>query len=646
MKGKVELEIKNGSMAGKKYSYSETEHVFIGRQEDCAVVLPEKTVSRYHCVLDIQPPRVMLQDFGSLNGTYINGNKIGQRDREQSWEEAKNMPHEEFELHDGDVLGLGKSCELSVSVTAWETCPECGAILPELAAGMETVSEETGTAGIPYFDGNGRRICRDCWEKQKAEKARIEEQLRKKAEEERLRKESEERKRREEQERRAREEEERKKREAELKKKQEEAERLKKEKEMAALAAEQKRLQEEAERKRLQEEAERKKREEEERKKREEAERLMAEMQAKLNNGQRTCAGCGKKFKPTGPDNNLCPDCMEDQAKRLLDGILAALIEAKAPQKEEPGKPSILEGYDKVSLLGKGGMGEVWKVKERRTGKCYALKTMLPAVAADEHSKKLFLREASICECLKHKNVVKAYKTGSINGVFYILMDLCEGGSVDGLMEKKGGKLPLPLATYIILQVLSGLDYVHNMDLDVEVKAGLFRGTKEVQAKGAVHRDFKPGNIFLSDRSDHPTAMVADFGMAKAFATAGISNVSRSGTVMGTPVFMPKQQVMNCKYAKPEVDVWAAAASYYNMLTGQFPRNFRQGKNVMQVIVTEKAVPIRDRDPSIPPRLAAVIDKALQEDPCIGYQSAADFLRDLIAVLSPEVRAYCKGVIK
>ena len=78
--------------------------------------MPEKTVSRYHCLLDIHPPVILLQDFGSLNGTFLNGEKIGQRDRELSWEEAKDQPHEEYELHDGDVLRLGKSCEIRCSV--------------------------------------------------------------------------------------------------------------------------------------------------------------------------------------------------------------------------------------------------------------------------------------------------------------------------------------------------------------------------------------------------------------------------------------------------------------------------------------------------------------------------------------------------
>ena len=92
MSGTVTLEVTRGERANQKFTYTEKARVFIGRQEDCGIVLPESTVSRYHCVLEILPPEVKLQDFGSLNGTYLNGEMIGKRDRNQSWEQAKAAP--------------------------------------------------------------------------------------------------------------------------------------------------------------------------------------------------------------------------------------------------------------------------------------------------------------------------------------------------------------------------------------------------------------------------------------------------------------------------------------------------------------------------------------------------------------------------
>ena len=524
MSGKVTFEIIRGIQEGQKFTFEDVPRIFIGRQEDCNIIITENTVSRYHCLIDIKQSEVKLQDFGSLNGTFLNNKKIGQRDRHQSWEEAREAVHEEYKLHNGDVLRLGKSCELKCSI--------------DFPVDMQ-ISEMNNTIyeAVPQNPA------------------------------------------------------------------------VKLEKPVSQLQEQQ-------------------------------------PLKAVANGEHKICQGCRKLFAPTAPDNNFCPACLADRAN-VLNDILAALLE-NAEQKQNIKKfsSSSVAGYDKVALLGKGGMGEVWKVREKKTGKTFALKTMLPQAATDEHAKTLFLREASVGKCLKNKNVVRTYQTGSSNGVFYILMDLCEGGSVDDLMIKNGGKLPLELATYIILQALSGLDYVHNMDIETEIKNGVFGGTKEISAKGVVHRDFKPGNIFLADKSSHPRAMIADFGMAKAFETAGLSNISKSGNVMGTPVFMPRQQALNCKYAKPEVDVWAAAASYYNMLTGQFPKNFRRGVNPWQIIVSENAVPIRQRSPQIPERLAKVIDQALIERPEIGCRSAAELRKNIIASLSQNVRTYCKGVLE
>ena len=636
MAGKIILEVTRGALAGQTFEYGEKTRIFIGRQEDCGIVVPESTVSRYHCVLEITPPEVKLQDFGSLNGTFLNGEKIGQRDRTQSWEEAKDEAREEFILHSGDILGLSSKCELRCIIEGVEACAACGAALAEGISGSATVPEGEERAPM-HYSADGKRICEDCWiiaekerlEKRIAEKKAKEAAVRKAAEEARIAAEEAERKCREA---------ERKQKEAQEKKRGEDAAKAKAEAErIAKEKAEKERKEKEAQAAAQKAEAERR-----------EAERLAHELAAQLaakpKAEQKKCDGCGKPFTPKAPDNNLCSECLADRAK-VLDGILRAMLggaQATKPE-EKPVGPSPVRGYQKVKLLGKGGMGEVWKVRDEDTGKYYALKTMLPAVKADENAVKLFLREASVAQALRHKNVVSAYQSGSANGVFYILMDLCEGGSVDGLMEKKGGRLSLEQATWITLQILSGLDYVHNVDLTADIKKGPFKGTMD--AHGVVHRDFKPGNIFLSDYSDTPVAMVADFGMAKAFDVAGLSKITKTGTVMGTPVFMPRQQAIDFKYAKPEVDVWAAAASYYNMLTGSFPKNFRPGKNVWQIIVSEPAVPIRNRNVAIPQQLAAVIDKALREQPEIGYKSAAAFRKDIIAALPNNVKNAAKGVI-
>ncbi len=570
MPGKITIKVTKGLLAGKVYEYEEKTRIFIGRQGDCGIVLPENTVSRYHCILEITPPEVKLQDFGSLNGTFLNGKKIGQRERGREPEdvniEGREIEgREEYILHDGDVLGLGSRCELKLGIETAVTlrCAICNAELAPDGEDGATVPED---AGLVRLNSQRDRICESCFQNE---------------------------------------------RQAEM--------------EREAAQKKVKKVAERAEAERM-------------------ARQFAEEFELKIKqNRTKDCAGCGKKFTPADDDNNLCPDCLADRAK-MVDAVLRDMLGGMLgtrPGEARSGSP--IEGFEKIKLLGKGAMGEVWKVKEISSGTYYALKTMLPEVKANDTMKALFLREAEIGKYLDHQNVIATYQTGCSNGIFYILMDLCEGGSVEDLMDQNGGKLPLETATRIVLQLLSGLSYVHSASIGTGIQAGLWKGTKDVH--GIVHRDLKPGNIFLSDRSEKAVVKIADLGMAKAFDTAGLSRATQTGTVMGTPVFMPRQQAINFKYAKPEVDVWAAAATYYNMLTGKFPKNFRRGKNVWEIIVTESAVPILKRNGNIPGKLAEVIDQALQEQPVIGYTVAASLREDIVSALPSHVRSAVKEVI-
>ena len=473
-------------------------------------------------MLEIIPPSVKLQDFGSLNGTYLDGELIGRRDRLQSPEEAQAAEHGVFTLRDGSVLGLGKSCEFVVHIESAEVCACCGAVLPA-----------AGASALPA-DESGKRICARCYA------ARL---------------------------------------------------RGKKQAEAAAL---------------------------------------------------RVCRSCGKSFQPTGADNYLCPDCLADRGK-IIDGVLDALRDKLPHGRHAPGEagePSILEGFDQIRRLGAGGYGEVWRVRRRSDGKDFALKTMLSAVAADEENKRAFLREAGISRQLSHPNIVQVLDVGTANGTLYILMELCDGGSVDKLMDDAGGRLPPEQATRIILQCLSALEYIHN----AEIVTTMADGTEKT-VRGLVHRDFKPGNIFMTAGSGSPVFKVADYGLSKAFELAGMSGFTETGEAVGTKAYMSRAQAINYKYAKPDVDVWSAAASYFHMLTGTTPKNFSGGQHPISVIVSGKARPVQEFNPNIPDAMARVIDRALIDDPKIGYSTAAEFRAELISALPREIREYCRDSI-
>lgn len=173
-------------------------------------------------------------------------------------------------------------------------------------------------------------------------------------------------------------------------------------------------------------------------------------------------------------------------------------------------------------------------------------------------------------------------------------------------MQKRRQPLSVDGALAIALQVLEGLTYTHNASVpNVKQKDGSFN-----PGQGLVHRDLKPANLFLTTVDGKQVVKIGDYGLAKAFDLAGLSGQTMTGTIAGTPHFMPRQQVINFKYAKPEVDVWALAASFYYMLTCTYPRNFT-GQDPFLVVLQTNAVPILQRNAAIPRRLAEVIDLAL-----------------------------------
>ncbi|MEM7725664.1 MAG: protein kinase [Cyanobacteria bacterium P01_A01_bin.45] len=301
------------------------------------------------------------------------------------------------------------------------------------------------------------------------------------------------------------------------------------------------------------------------------------------------------------------------EAPNLLEYIKQLLGLAKT------GNSSLLaiKGYEIIQLLGKGGFSEVYLAQHEQSKKFIALKVMLPQVAANEYAVKSFLRETENIKVLQHPNVVNFIDYGYSDGIFFFTMEYCQGGSVEDLIRHQGGKLSVDVAVPIILQVLDGLEYSHN----AEIPYVKLQGNGFDQGRGLVHRDLKPGNIFLTHEDDKITAKVGDYGLAKAFDLAGLSGQSMTGIKAGTPVFIPRQQVLEFKYAKPEVDVWAAAASLYYMLTGYLPRNF-SGNDTFLAVLRNKPIPIRQRDASIPKKLAEVIDLGLIEEPEIYFKSA------------------------
>ncbi len=336
------------------------------------------------------------------------------------------------------------------------------------------------------------------------------------------------------------------------------------------------------------------------------------------------CRKCGRDVSREAgadrPGDFVCAACRalpEELIRRLLARARAGTGDLVA-----------VRGYTILKKLGQGGMGVVYLARHDASGEQTALKVMLPRVAVNPRARDQFLREVEISKLLKHRNIVQLRDSGCSEGTFFFTQEFCDGGSVDKLMARRGGSLPMAEATRIILETLEGLAYAHDVENPIALQEP---GAKEM--RGVVHRDLSPQNILLRGGEGTRIAKLADFGLAKAFELAGLSGGTRTGDIAGKPVFIPRQQVVQYKYAQPDVDVWAAAACLYNMLTGRFPRDFRPGRDPWQTILDASAVPIRRRDPSIPRRLAEVIDHALIDKPEISFKTAAALSRAIEGAL-------------
>jgi serine/threonine protein kinase len=265
--------------------------------------------------------------------------------------------------------------------------------------------------------------------------------------------------------------------------------------------------------------------------------------------------------------------------------------------------------YEIERLLGRGGMGAVYLARRPGGGAPVALKVMLPKMVVDEAAQEIFIREIEVTRALRHPNVVGLLDFGRHEGRFYFALEYCSGGSVEDLRVRLGGRVPLPSTLRIAVDALEGLAAAHE--------------------SGFVHRDLKPDNVLLGEDG---AARLADFGLAKSFQQAGLSGLTATGAVGGTFPFMAREQLTSYREARPTTDVWSMAATLYFLLTGQYARDFGD-QDPIAAILRGGIVPLRRRDPSLPEDLAAVIDRALDDEPTRRFPTAREFGSALAGVL-------------
>ena len=263
--------------------------------------------------------------------------------------------------------------------------------------------------------------------------------------------------------------------------------------------------------------------------------------------------------------------------------------------------------YELRSLLGTGGMGEVYRAYDTVRGRMVALKLLRPDLAADPQYQERFRRESQIAARLQEPHVIPVHDFGAIGGVLFIDMRLVDGGSLRDLLQSRGPMEPAD-AVAVVAQVASALDAAH--------------------ADGLVHRDIKPENVLLNAEG---FAYLVDFGIARG---GGDPSLTGAGLPMGSYLYMAPER-FNGDWVGAATDVYSLTCLLYECLTGAPPFDFPEPAAVMSAHVF--SAPPR---PSIMRRgvgrgFDGVIAKGMAKQPAARFVSAGELARSAAAVLSP-----------
>lgn len=269
------------------------------------------------------------------------------------------------------------------------------------------------------------------------------------------------------------------------------------------------------------------------------------------------------------------------------------------------------EKYQLTELLGKGGMGAVYRGRHIIIGKTVAVKFLHAEFASNKEVVKRFYREAQTAAAIGHDNIIDVMDVGiSHKNEPYLVMEFLEGENL-GDMLARTGPLSIEAAAGVMEPVLLALNVAHE--------------------KGIVHRDLKPDNIFLVHRvGESPKIKLIDFGISK-FSESVQQNekLTRTGSVMGTPSYMSPEQARGDSKLDHRADLFSVGVILYEMLTGKLPFTGDNFTSIIVNILTLEPVPPEDAYPSFPEPAGPVLQKALMKDPNVRYQTALEFLDDL-----------------
>ena len=268
---------------------------------------------------------------------------------------------------------------------------------------------------------------------------------------------------------------------------------------------------------------------------------------------------------------------------------------------------STIGDYQVIGVLGVGGMGKVYKVRNVISDRIEALKVLLPDLAANAELADRFLREIKVQASLVHPNIAQLHTAVRAGNQLLMVMEFVDGETLDSRLRR--GPLPLLQALDYISQVLSALDFAH--------------------AHGVIHRDIKPANMMLTQAG---VVKLMDFGIAKAAAD---QKLTMTGMTVGSVYYMSPEQIQGVATLDARADLYSVGVTLYELVTGKRPFDGESQYSIMAAHLEKTPVPPIALDPALPQALNDVILMSVSKDPNARFQTGAAFRNALMAVAAP-----------